>query len=77
MYYRNKYNNERKLFEIVSKAVRESLLQRDLIIKETPNTSEDRRNHFSDKAKDTSKVRPYEPFETARKQAETDFQIKD
>ncbi len=72
-----KYNNERKLFEIVSKAVRESLLQRDLIIKETPNTSEDRRNHLSDKAKDTSKVRPYEPFETARKQTETDFQIKD
>lgn len=65
-----KYNNERMLFEAVSKAVRESLLQRDLIIKETPQTSVERKQEAAKLQANHANVRPNEPFETGRKQRE-------
>lgn len=72
-----KYNNERLLFEAVSKAVRESLLQRDLIIKETPQTSTERKQEREKSKEMQPKVRPYEPFENAQKQTDSvDIQSK-
>ncbi len=60
-----KYDNERELFEIISRTVRETLTHREIIPKES---SEDAKNRTVkvEKGK-TSSEKPPEPFETERK----------
>ncbi|MDO5127705.1 MAG: DNA mismatch repair endonuclease MutL [Eubacteriales bacterium] len=69
-----KYNNERLLFEVVSKAVRQSLLEQDLIIKDTStsqNTIKNKQPNLSNHPEHNEKpvtIKPAEPYETGRKQ---------
>ncbi len=60
-----KYDNERELFEIISRTVRETLTHKEIIPKES---SEDAKNRTTREGKGkASPEKPPEPFETERK----------
>lgn len=66
-----KYNNERELFEVISKQIRETLSGREIIPKDT---SEDR---SKPDVAETKAPRPAEPFENKRKFEQQSANISD
>lgn len=63
-----KYDNERELFEVVTKSVRDALLQRDLIPPAEYNENEKKRDKVLGNGADnnTNNPKPAEPFEEKR-----------
>ena len=69
-----KYDNERELFEVITKSVREALLQTDLIPKTNYNENEKKRDKVLGAGADIDKnaPKPVEPFEEKRAGAVSD-----
>lgn len=69
-----KYDNERELFEVITKSVREALLQTDLIPKANYNENEKKRDKVLGAGADIDKnaPKPAEPFEEKRAGAVSD-----
>ena len=72
-----KYDNEKELFEVVTKSVREALLQTDLIPKADYNENEKKRDKVLGAGADEDKnaPKPAEPFEEKRTYIESQNKI--
>ena len=72
-----KYDNERELFEVVTKSVREALLQRDLIPDANYNENEKKRDKVLGTGAEINKnaPKPAEPFEEKRTYIESQNRV--
>ena len=72
-----KYDNERELFEVITKSVREALLQTDLIPKANYNENEKKRDKVLGAGADIDKnaPKPAEPFEEKRTYIESQNKV--
>lgn len=72
-----KYDNERELFEVITKSVREALLQTDLIPKTNYNENEKKRDKVLGAGTDIDKnaPKPAEPFEEKRTYIESQNKV--
>lgn len=72
-----KYDNEKELFEVITKSVRDSLLQTDLIPNANYNENEKKRDKVLGTGADTNKnaPKPAEPFEEKRTYSESQKKV--